>query len=112
MKFLLDGNELLEFLVIFCVWRDLDFFWEEEVFGLFVFENTASAQKLIIVIGVKVVMTQDLLLLAVLGIRLEERVESATTSPLGWNLILVSWVRLWSAIAHNNLFSNEFNYVI
>jgi hypothetical protein len=72
----------------------LDFFREEEVFGLFVFENTASAQKLIIVIGVKVVMTEDLLLLTVLGIGLEKRVESATASPLGWKLILVSWVRL------------------
>ena len=89
----------------------MDLFRKEEVLGLFVFENTASAQKLIIVIGVKVIMTQDLLLLAVLRIRLEEWIESAPASPLGWKLILVSWVRLRSAIAHNKLFSNELNYV-
>lgn len=63
-------------------------------------QNTASAQEFIIVVGVKIVMTEDLLLLRVLGVGLEERVEPRSRGPLGWELLVVRGTGLRSAIAH------------
>ena len=63
-------------------------------------QNTAPTQEFIIIIGMEVVMAEDCLLLGVLGVGLEERIEPGSRGPLGRELLMVRGTGLRSAIAH------------
>ncbi len=64
------------------------------------FENTAPAEELIIVVGVEVVMGEDLLLLGVLGVGLEEWIEPGAGDLLGREGFVVGGAGLRTAISH------------
>ena len=63
-------------------------------------KNTASAEKFIVVVGIKVVLAEDLLFLCALGVGLEERVEPVSGDFLGRKFLVVSGTGLRTAIAH------------
>lgn len=108
-KFLLNLQKLIKFFLILIIRRYLDLFRKEKVFCFFVFKNAASAQKFIVVIRVKVVLTKYGLLLIILSIRLIERVEFFSANFLSWKLIGICLYLLGTTISHVNIiwFTNK-----